>query len=144
MSTANNCKLEHTGTVVELTTDGVKVRVEQYAACAGCSSQASCGLSSEKKDRLIAVKHPQPTLFVVGEKVHLVSTQNKIYTAVLIAYVLPLIGLMAVVISCVTWLNNETLAALLGLAFCGIYALILYFLPKKWTNKLQIEITKIV
>jgi hypothetical protein len=66
------------------------------------------------------------------------------YTAVLVAYVLPLIGMMAVVIGCVTWLNNETLAALLGLAFCGIYALILYFLPKKWTNKLQIEITKIV
>ena len=120
------------------------VHIEQYAACAGCASKGACTLSSEKKDRLIAVKHPQPTLFVVGEKVHLVSTQNKIYTAVLIAYVLPLIGLMAVVIGCVTWLNNETLAALLGLAFCGIYALILYFLPKKWANKLQIEITKIV
>jgi positive regulator of sigma E activity len=139
-----SCQIKHTGTVVAVESKDVTVRVEQYAACAGCSSQASCGLSSEKKDRLVAVKHPQPTLFVVGEKVHLVSTHNKIYTAVLIAYVLPLIGLMAVVIGCVTWLHNETLAALLGLAFCGIYALILYLLPKKWTNKLQIEITKIV
>lgn len=139
-----SCEIKHTGTVVAVESKSVTVRVEQYAACAGCASKGACTLSSEKKDRLIAVKHPQPTLFVVGEKVHLVSTQNKIYTAVLIAYVLPLIGLMAVVIGCVTWLNNETLAALLGLAFCGIYALILYFLPKKWTNKLQIEITKIV
>lgn len=139
-----SCEIKHTGTVVAVESKAVTVRVEQYAACAGCASKGACTLSSEKKDRLIAVKHPQPTLFVVGEKVHLVSTQNKIYTAVLIAYVLPLIGLMAVVIGCVTWLNNETYAALLGLAFCGIYALILYFLPKKWTNKLQIEITKIV
>lgn len=139
-----SCQIKHTGTVVAVESHVVIVRVEQYAACAGCSSQASCGLSSEKKDRLITVKHPQPTLFSVGEKVHLVSTQNKIYTAVFIAYVLPLIGMMAVVIGCVTWFNNETWAALLGLTFCGIYALILYFLPKKWTNKLQIEITKIV
>jgi positive regulator of sigma E activity len=139
-----SCQIKHIGTVAAVKDDAVMVHVEQYAACAGCASKGACTLSSEKKDRLMAVKHPQPALFVVGEKVHLVSTQNKIYTAVLIAYVLPLIGLMAVVIGCVTWLNNETLAALLGLAFCGIYALILYFLPKKWTNKLQIEITKIV
>ena len=139
-----SCQIKHIGTVAAVKDDAVMVHVEQYAACAGCASKGACTLSSEKKDRLITVKHPQPTLFSVGEKVHLVSTQNKIYTAVFIAYVLPLIGMMAVVIGCVTWFNNETWAALLGLNFCGIYALILYFLPKKWTNNLQIEITKIV
>lgn len=139
-----SCQIKHTGTVTGVNKDSVTVHVEQRAACAGCASKEACTLSSEKKDLLITVKHTQPTLFSVGEHVHLISTKNKMYTAVLVAYVLPLIGMMAVVIGCVTWLNNETLSALLGLAFCGIYALILYFLPKKWTNKLQIEITKIV
>lgn len=138
-----SCEIKHTGTVTGVNKDSVTVRVEQRAACAGCVSQASCTLSSEKKDRLIVVKHRQPTLFSVGEKVNLVSTQRKIYTAVLIAYILPLIGMMAVVIGCVLWLNNEILAALLGLAFCGIYALFLYFLPKKYVQKLQIDIEKI-
>lgn len=143
MSTANNCELEHTGTVVELTTDGVKVRVEQRAACAGCASQASCGLSTEKKDMLINVSHPQPTLFSVGEEVKLVSTKKKLYTAVFWAYILPLLGMIAVVVGCVQELNNEILAAALGLAFCCLYALLLLFLPKKYVQKLQIDIEKI-
>jgi positive regulator of sigma E activity len=143
MSTANNCKLEHTGTVVELTTDGVKVRVEQRAACAGCASQASCTLSTEKKDMLINVSHPQPTLFSVGEEVKLVSTKKKLYTAVFWAYILPLLGIIAVVVGCVQGLNNEILAAALGLAFCCLYALLLLFLPKKYVQKLQIDIEKI-
>ena len=138
-----SCKLEHTGTVVELTTDGVKVRVEQRAACAGCSSQASCGLSTEKKDMLINVSHPQPTLFSVGEEVKLVSTKKKLYTAVFWAYILPLLGMIAVVVGCVQELNNEILAAALGLAFCCLYALLLLFLPKKYVQKLQIDIEKI-
>ncbi|MBR2619187.1 MAG: SoxR reducing system RseC family protein [Paludibacteraceae bacterium] len=139
-----SCQIKHTGTVVALKSDAVVVCTEQYAACAGCASQASCTLSSEKKDRLIVVKHPQPTLFSAGEKVNLVSTQKKIYAAVAVAYVLPLIGIMAVVVGCVTWLNNEIIAALMGLLFCGLYALLLYLLPKRFTQNLQIEITKIV
>lgn len=143
MSTANNCELEHTGTVVELTTDGVKVRVEQRAACAGCASKEACTLSNEKKDLLITVKHTQPTLFSVGEEVKLVSTKKKLYTAVFWAYILPLLGMIAVVVGCVQELNNEILAAALGLAFCCLYALLLLFLPKKYVQKLQIDIEKI-
>jgi sigma-E factor negative regulatory protein RseC len=139
-----SCEIKHMGTVTELNNDSVVVHVEQRAACAGCSSQASCTLSSEKKDMFIEVHHPRPTLFSVGETVQLVSTQKRLYTAVFIAYVLPLLGMMAVVVGCVQGLNNEILAALMGLLFCGIYALLLYFLPQKWTTKLQIEITKIV
>jgi positive regulator of sigma E activity len=139
-----SCEIKHMGTVTELNKDSVVVHVEQRAACAGCSSQASCTLSSEKKDMFIEVPHPRPTLFSVGETVQLISTPKRLYTAVFIAYVLPLLGMMAVVVGCVQGLNNEILAALMGLLFCGIYALLLYFLPKKWTTKLQIEITKIV
>lgn len=138
-----SCQIKHTGTVVAVESHVVTVRIEQRAACAGCVSQASCTLSSEKKDRLIVVKHRQPTLFSVGEKVNLVSTQRKIYTAVLIAYILPLIGMIAVVVGCVQGLNNEILAAALGLAFCCLYALLLLFLPKKYVQKLQIDIEKI-
>lgn len=131
------------GTVTELNKDSVMVRIEQRAACAGCSSQASCTLSSEKKDRLIVIKHPNPTQFCVGESVYLVSTHKKIYTAVFVAYVLPLIGMLTVVIACVYGLNNEIWAALLGLVFCGLYALLLLFIPAKYTQKWQIDIEKI-
>ncbi|MBQ1176395.1 MAG: SoxR reducing system RseC family protein [Paludibacteraceae bacterium] len=144
MSTANNCKLEHTGTVVELTTDGVKVRVEQRAACAGCASQASCTLSTEKKDEIITVACSNPTLFQVGETVKLVSTRKKLYTALFWAYILPLVGLLASVVVCMELYNDELIAAVSGLAFCALYVLVLYCLPKRITRPLQIEIEKLV
>lgn len=139
-----SCKLEHTGTVVELTTDGVKVRVEQRAACAGCASQASCTLSTEKKDEIITVTCSSPTLFQVGETVKLVSTQKKLYTALFWAYILPLVGLLASVVVCMELYNDELIAAVSGLAFCALYVLGLYCLPKRITRPLQIEIEKLV
>lgn len=138
-----SCDIKHIGTVTGLHKDAVTVRVEQRAACAGCASQGSCTLSSEKKDMMLTVKHPQPTLFSVGETVHLVSTKNKLYAAVFVAYVLPLLGIMAVVVGCMHWLNNEVWAAALGLVFCGIYALLLLLMPNKYTQKWQIDIQKI-
>ena len=138
-----SCQIKHTGTVTGVNKDSVPVHVEQPAACAGCASKESCTLSNEKKDLLITVKHPQPTLFSVGEEVKLVSTKKKLYTAVFWAYILPLLGMIAVVVGCVQELNNEILAAALGLAFCCLYALLLLFLPKKYVQKLQIDIEKI-
>lgn len=143
MSAANNCTLQHTATVTGLEKDAVTVRVEQLSACAGCASQASCNLSTEKKDMRLSISHPQPTLFSVGETVRLVSTKKNLYTAVFWAYILPLLGIIAVVAGCVQGLNNEILAAALGLAFCCLYALLLLFLPKKYVQKLQIDIEKI-
>ncbi len=144
MSIANNCKLEHIGTVVELTTDSVKVRIEQRVACAGCASQASCTLSTEKKDETLTLACSNPTLFQVGETVKLVSTQKKLYTALFWAYILPLVGLMASVVVCMQLFNNELIAAVSGLAFCALYILVLYSLPKRITRPLQIEIEKLV
>ena len=137
------CQIKHTGTVVAVESHVVTVRVEQRAACAGCASKDACTLSTEKKDMLLTIKHPQPTLFAVGETVQLVSTQKKLYAAVIVAYILPLVGMLAVVVGCVYGLNNEIMAALCGLVFCGIYALLLMLLPKKYTQKLQIDIEKI-
>lgn len=138
-----SCEIKHTGTVTGVNKDSVTVHVEQRAACAGCASKEACTLSNEKKDLLITVKHTQPTLFSVGEEVKLVSTKKKLYTAVFWAYILPLLGMIAVVVGCVQELNNEILAAALGLAFCCLYALLLLFLPKKYVQKLQIDIEKI-
>lgn len=144
MSIANNCKLQHTGTIVELLPDGVKVRVEQRAACAGCASHASCTLSTEKKDEIITIACSNPTLYKAGETVKLVSTQKKLYTALFWAYLLPLVGLMASVVVVMQLYNNELIAAVSGLVFCALYVLVLYCLPKRITRPLQIEIEKIV
>jgi sigma-E factor negative regulatory protein RseC len=139
-----SCDIKHIGTVTGLHKDAVTVLVQQRAACAGCASQDACTLSSEKKDMMLTVKHPQPTLFSVGETVKLVTTQKKLYTALFWAYVLPLIGLMASVVVCMQLYNNELIAAVSGLAFCALYVLVLFCLPKRITRPLQIEIEKLV
>lgn len=139
-----SCEIKHTGTVVAVESHVVTVRVEQLSACAGCASQASCSLSTEKRNETLTIPCPNPTQFSVGETVWLVGTKKTIYTAVLLAYILPVIGLMVVVIACVQVYNNEILAAIMGLVFCAIYAGLLLFLPKRLTQTLQINIEKII
>lgn len=139
-----SCEIKHTGTVVAVESHVVTVRIEQLTACAGCASQASCSLSTEKRNQTLTIPCPNPTQFSVGETVKLVSTQKKLYTAVWWAYVLPLIGLMAVVIISLHCFNNEVVAAGMGLVFCAVYALLLLLLPQKITQHLQIEIEKII
>ena len=139
-----SCDIKHIGTVTGLHKDAVTVRVEQRAACAGCASQGSCTLSSEKKDEIITVACSTPTLFSVGETVKLVTTQKKLYTALFWAYILPLVGLLASVVVCMELYNDELIAAVSGLAFCALYVLVLYCLPKRITRPLQIEIEKLV
>ena len=139
-----SCQIKHTGTVTGVNKDSVTVRIEQRAACAGCASQASCTLSTEKKDEIITVACSNPTLFQVGETVKLLSTQKKLYTALFWAYILPLVGLLASVVVCMELYNDELIAAVSGLAFCALYVLVLYCLPKRITRPLQIEIEKLV
>ena len=139
-----SCQIKHTGTVTGVNKDSVTVRVEQRAACAGCASQASCTLSTEKKDEKITVASSNHTLFQVGETVKLLSTQKKLYTALFWAYILPLVGLLASVVVCMELYNDELIAAVSGLAFCALYVLVLYCLPKRITRPLQIEIEKLV
>ena len=139
-----SCQIKHTGTVTGVNKDSVTVHIEQRAACAGCASQASCTLSTEKKDEIITVACSNPTLFQVGETVKLVSTRKKLYTALFWAYILPLVGLLASVVVCMELYNDELIAAVSGLAFCALYVLVLYCLPKRITRPLQIEIEKLV
>ncbi len=138
-----SCELKHIGTIVEVTSNSVTVLVEQRAACAGCASQASCTIPTEKKDENIVVPCSRASEYAIGEKVRLVTTQKKLYTALFWAYILPLIGLLGMVIGGIGYGLSEAIAATAGLLFCLLYAIVLKLLPQRITKPLQIEIEKL-
>ena len=85
--------IKHEGIVENIGADHCTVRILQASACSSCSARQLCR-SSESKEKVIEVKGNYSTLNV-GDTVTLVGSVRQGLRASLLAYVVPLILMLA-------------------------------------------------
>lgn len=117
--------IKHEGEVVAVGPKGLKVKVESRSACAACHAKGLCTIS-DTKEKIICVKRewlPLETEFRVGDEVTLEMRAALGLKAVLIAYALPIVIFVTILL----YLQSVKASELkMGLAV--IVALIGYFL----------------
>ena len=86
--------IAHRGTVESVNEKHVSVRITQLAACSVCAAQKLCK-SSDSKEKLIDIVSADAASFSVGEEVILTGKLSLGLQAVLLAYIVPLILLVA-------------------------------------------------
>ena len=143
--------IKHDGIVIAVNGDGtVLVRIVQTSACASCKAKAMCASAESKEKEIEALFIGDEARRLEGERQDVklgdevvVMVQQKIgWKAVLLAYVLPFVVMMAVV-AMGNWLwaigdgllamgkNGEAIIGTVALCAMGVYYIVLGFFKDK-------------
>ena len=105
--------IHHTGIVTRINEEAVFVRIKQRSACSGCHAKSMCS-ASEQKEQIIEI--PDRTgHFSVGEEVDICGRINLGMEAVILAFVFPLILVVAGVVVGLSLGCDESSSGLISL-----------------------------
>ena len=118
-------KISHSGIIESLSDHKAQVRIVQSSACSSCKVASYC-TSAESKEKVIDVMVVSPEKFTVGQNVTIVGASSIGAKAVILAFVVPTVILLAAIIICLALGTEEYVAALVGIATLVPYYIILY------------------
>ena len=127
-------EVEHSGKVVRMTPQVTTVVIEQHAACAGCHAAGLCGMA-ELEEKTVEVPTDPYATYGVGDTVQVVLKASMGMKAVYLAYFIPLLVLLGVILGLMALGVQEVPAGLAGLAAVGLYYLGLYLLRDRLKNE---------
>ena len=117
--------IEQTGIIEELSQGTATVRFTQHAACGSCSAKMLCGMTESTDDKIIV---PTNNLDLsLGEQVKLQMERSLGLKAVGLAYIIPIILFLTILLILNSVGFNELLSGLISLGILLPYFLILSF-----------------
>lgn len=128
-----NKSITHEGVVVGVDGQQVTVQFVQHSACSGCHAKALCsgGSSESAEKRVVANSYGVP--YQVGESVKIIVAGGLAWSAVVIAFIVPiLLGLVCLFVM-VKGFGSEWMGSLGTLAALALYYLIV------WTQRSKLE-----
>lgn len=134
--------INHNGRIEKIEGDTIFVRIIQQSACSGCHAKGMCS-ASDQKEKVIEVNDSNSDRFHINEEVTLCGRSSLGLQAVLLAFVLPLIIVVAAIVvgNYLQW--DETTSGLTGLFLLVPYYCILYFLREKLKRKFIFTLKKL-
>ena len=131
--------ISHSG-VVESVEDGcVHVRIVVTSACAACKVAGYCN-AAESKEKVVDVYTAKSAAYVVGQAVTVSASRQVATHALLLAFGLPFVILVAVLVGVLLLTGNELWAALGGLLALVLYYGILWLFRQKVRDRLAFQI----
>ena len=130
-------RIEHEGKVVSVDKDYIAVEILNKSACAACHAKGVCG-ASDASVKVVEVAQDITTLvqdYQVGETVNVVMSATMGTEAVWLAYAIPLLLLLAVLLGLYTLGVKELYAGLAGIGAALLYYLILRLFKEKLSNE---------
>lgn len=133
--------INHNGRIEKIEGDTVFVRIIQQSACSGCHAQGMCS-ASEQKVKIIEV-NDNSGKYRVNEEVMLCGRSSLGLQAVLLAFVIPIILVVAAIVAGTYMQWDETTSGLTGLLLLVPYYCILYLLREKLKRKFIFTLKKL-
>lgn len=126
-------QISHSG-IIDSISDGVAhVRIVQSSACSSCKVASYCS-SAESKEKMIDVRCPDASRYSVGQAVTVMAAQAVGMKAVVLAFIIPTILLLAVIIACVGNGVSDGIAAMAGITVLVPYYFLLYLSRNRLEN----------
>ncbi len=133
--------IEHEGIIEKISGDQITVRIVQKSACSACHAKGAC-MAADSKEKLVNISDSSGQ-FYEKEKVIIEGKESMGYSAVLWAFVIPLIILILTLILSLNYFKlSETEAALSSIIALVPYYLILYLFRNKMANTFKFNIKK--
>jgi len=134
--------IQHTGVVEKIEHSRVFVRIVQQSACCGCHAKSVC-TSAGSKTMIIEIDDHSGR-FKIDEEVLICGQYATGMYAVWLAFVLPLLLLVASAVAGTSLLGNEIIGGLAGLCILLPYYTILYLIRNKLKKKFVFSISKML
>ncbi|MEG0807684.1 MAG: SoxR reducing system RseC family protein [Alistipes sp.] len=135
-------QIEHSGVVERIEGATVFVRITSQSACGTCKAREACGLS-ESQEKIIEARSATASEYAVGEHVTVGIRQRSGLIAVVLAYVMPLVLLLILLVCTISLLHcSEGCGALIALVGVGLYYGALWLARGRIENKIHITISK--
>ena len=131
--------IRHDGIVDSIDGQTVIVRITQSSACGGCQARNICR-AAESKDKLVEVHCTEAGSFMVGQAVTVAGAESLGMRAVMWAFGLPLLLLLAVLITAVTVTGSERVAAVASVGVLVPYYIVLFLLRGRFKKDFQFRI----
>ena len=133
--------IQHNGKVEQITDDIVYVRIIQQSACSGCHAKNMCG-ASESKEKIIEIPARSGN-YTINENVLICGKSSLGLQAVLLAFVIPVLLVLFIIIlgHALNW--DEGLSALAGILFLVPSYSILYAMRDKLKKRFTFTLKKL-
>lgn len=125
--------ISHPGRIIDITPEFITVQFTSLSACSACHAAGFCGVA-EAEDKLIQIPATLGN-WEIGQEVEVCLKRGMGFKAVWLAYVIPLLILLATLLSLAAAGLKEWLAGLVALAATCIYYLILRLFREKLSNE---------
>lgn len=131
----------HRGIVKAVRNGFVDIEIESTSACATCQAHSRCGFA-ESKNKTVSVPSDKSAEYNNGDSVTVHIDESRGMLAVWIAYVLPAIVMLGLIIALSLIHAPEWLVAVSALAILGLYVGALYLLRDKIGKKFTLTVEK--
>ena len=126
--------VSHKGKVVKMTPQLTTVAILQHGACSACHAAGLCGMS-DVAEKAVEVPTDPYASYGVGDEVSVVLKASMGMKAVWLAYFIPLLVLLAVILGLIGLGVAEVPAGLAGLGAVALYYLLLYLFRDRLKNE---------
>ena len=131
--------IRHQGVVDSIDGQNVIVRITQSSACGGCQARNICR-AAESKDKLVEVRCADTGSFNVGQVVTVAGAESLGMKAVAFAFGLPLLLLIAALITAIAVTGSERVGAISALGILVPYYIVLFLLRERIKKDFQFRI----
>ena len=130
----NTETISHEGIIAKITDDELEIKILAQSACAACHAKSACGMG-EQAEKILTVPRPKDKDFTLNQKVNVKMAIGQGNKAAVLAYLIPIILLLAVLFVCLGLGINDGLAALISIVALVPYYIILYLKRDKLKNQ---------
>ena len=136
----NTETISHEGIVTKITDDELEIKILAQSACAACHAKSACGMG-EQAEKTLTVPRPKDRDFALMQKVNVTMAIGQGNEAAVLAYLVPIILLLAVLFVCLGFGLGEGLSALISIVALIPYYIVLYLCRDKLKKKFEYFIT---
>lgn len=135
----NRETISHEGVVTKITDDELEIKILAQSACAACHAKSACGMG-EQAEKILTVPRPKDKEFTLNQKVNVKMAIGQGNKAAILAYLIPVILLLAVLFACLGLGMKEGWAALVSIVALIPYYIVLYLKRDKLKNQFEYTI----
>ncbi|MBO4585797.1 MAG: SoxR reducing system RseC family protein [Bacteroidales bacterium] len=129
-----NNDVSHKGRIVRMTPQVTTVAILQHGACGSCHAAGLCGMADVEEKAVELPTDPYAS-YGVGDEVELVLKASMGMKAVWLAYVIPLLVLLGVILLLFALGVGEVVSGLCGIAAVGVYYFLLWLFRDRLKNE---------
>lgn len=131
--------ISHEGLVSKITEDSLEIKIVAQSACAACHAKSACSMG-DQTEKILTVPRPEGREFQLMQQVKVIMAINQGNKAAILAYLIPIILLLATLFICLGCGLGEGLSALISIAALVPYYIVLYTQRDKLKKKFEYRI----